>query len=165
MIDQHVAHERVLYEEALKAFNDKPLPSQTVLFPQVIDFAPDEFMRLVDMIPGLEKLGFRIREFGKNSVVVDGVPTAVVWGRERELLSDLLDRSEMKKAGSEFFEQLAAMYACKAAVKAGDALTLDEMRGVVDRLFATDNPYFCPHGRPTIVHLSMSEMDRRFERI
>jgi len=164
LIDQHVAHERVLFEEAQRAFADQALPSQTVLFPQVLEFAADEFSRLMDILPYLEKLGFRIREFGKHTVVIDGVPTDVMWGREREIIKDILDRYQGEK-GAEFLDNMAAAYACKAAVKAGDPLTLEEMRTVVDRLFATQNPYYCPHGRPTIVHLPLEEMDRRFERI
>ncbi len=168
VIDQHVAHERVLFEEARKAFAGPSagrLPSQTVLFPQTIELAPDEFTRLVDLIPNLERLGFRLREFGKNTVVVDGVPTDVVWGREREIIRDILDSSSEGKGGADFQDQLAAAYACKAAVKAGDPLALEEMVSLVDRLFATENPYYCPHGRPIVVHLSLQELDKRFERI
>ncbi len=168
VIDQHVAHERVLFEEAQKAFSGPPAggqPSQTVLFPQAIEFAPDEYSQLVDLIPHLERLGFRIREFGKNTVVVDGVPGDVVWGREREILRDILDRQRQGQSGADFLDQLAATYACKAAVKAGDPLTLEEMTTLVDRLFATENPYYCPHGRPIVVHLSLAELDKRFERI
>ncbi len=168
IIDQHVAHERVLFEEARKAFSGPSagrLPSQTVLFPQAIELAPDEFTRLVDLIPSLERLGFRLREFGKNTVVVDGVPTDVVWGREREIIRDILDHYEEGRSGAEFFDQLAAAYACQAAIKAGDSLALEEMISLVDRLFATENPYYCPHGRPIIVHLSLQELDKRFERI
>ncbi|UCH63581.1 MAG: DNA mismatch repair endonuclease MutL [Fidelibacterota bacterium] len=165
VIDQHVAHERVLFEEARKAFAGRALSSQTVLFPQAIELAPDEFTRLVDLIPSLERLGFRVREFGKNTVVVDGVPTDVVWGREREIIRDILDNYGEGRSGTEFFDQLAAAYACKAAIKAGDPLALEEMVSLVDRLFATENPYYCPHGRPIVVHLSLQELDKRFERI
>ena len=165
LIDQHVAHERVLFEEAQRAFSGQALPSQTVLFPTTIEFAPDEFSRLLELIPNLERLGFRIREFGKHTVVVDGVPSDVAWGREREILRDVLDRAGQAREGAEFLDELAASYACKAAVKAGDTLTQEEMTSMVDRLFATENPYYCPHGRPTIVHLSLAELDKRFERI
>ncbi len=165
LIDQHVAHERVLYEEAQKAFAGQARPSQTVLFPTTLELAPDEFSRLLEMLPSLEALGFRIREFGKHTVVVEGVPSDVAWGREREILRDVLDRATEARSGAEFLEKLAANYACKAAVKAGDPLTQEEMASLVDRLFATENPYYCPHGRPTIVHLSMHELDKRFERI
>ncbi len=165
MIDQHVAHERVLFEEAQRALTGSPLPSQTVLFPQVVELAPDEFSRLLDLIPQLERLGFRLREFGKNTVVIDGVPIDVVWGREKEIIRDILDREEQGQKGAKVFDQMAASYACQAAIKAGDPLSLEEMRSLVDRLFATEHPYYCPHGRPTVVHLSLAEIDHRFERI
>ncbi len=165
LIDQHVAHERVLYEAAQKAFSGQALPSQTVLFPTTLELAPDEFSRLLELMPSLEALGFRIREFGKDTVVVEGVPGDVAWGREREILRDVLDRASEARGGAEFLDKLAANYACKAAVKAGDPLTQEEMASLVDRLFATENPYYCPHGRPTIVHLSLHELDKRFERI
>ncbi len=165
LIDQHVAHERVLYEEAQKAFAGEARPSQTVLFPTTLELAPDEFARLLELIPNLERLGFRMREFGPNTVVVDGIPSDVTWGREREILRDVLDRSGEAQGGADFLDKLPANYACKAAVKAGDALTREEMASVVDRLFATENPYYCPHGRPTIVHMSLVELDKRFERI
>ena len=165
MIDQHVAHERVLYEDALKAFNGSSRPSQSVLFPQVLELAADEYSRLIDMIPYLERLGFRLREFGHQTVIIEGLPIDVAWGREQEIITDVLDRTDGRMEGAEVFEKMAASYSCKAAVKAGDPLTLEEMRNVVDRLFATENPYYCPHGRPTVVHLSSAELDRRFERI
>ncbi|MCH7528034.1 MAG: DNA mismatch repair endonuclease MutL [Candidatus Marinimicrobia bacterium] len=165
MIDQHVAHERVLFEEAQRALTGNPLPSQTVLFPQVLELAPDEFSRLLDLIPQLERLGFRLREFGKNTVVIDGVPIDVIWGREKEIIRDILDREEQGHSGAKVFDQMAASYACHAAIKAGDPLNLEEMRTLVDRLFATQHPYYCPHGRPTVVHLSLAEIDKRFERI
>ncbi len=165
MIDQHVAHERVLFEEAQRALTGRALPSQTVLFPQVMELAPDEFSRLLNVIPQLEKFGFRLREFGKNTVVIDGVPVDVVWGREREIIRDILDRLEQGRDGADVFDHMAATYACRAAIKAGDPLNLEEMRTLVDRLFATEHPYYCPHGRPTVVHLSLTEIDHRFERI
>jgi DNA mismatch repair protein MutL len=165
VIDQHVAHERVIFEEARKAFGGQTLPSQTVLFPQAIEFPPDEYTQLLSIISNLERLGFRMREFGKNTILVDGVPADIIWGREREIIRDLLDSIREGTDQAAFLDQMAATYACKAAVKAGDPLTPEEMITLVDRLFATENPYYCPHGRPIIVHLSMTELDKRFERI
>ena len=165
VIDQHVAHERVLFEEVRRAFSGNALPSQTLLFPQTIEFAPDEYQSLVEIIPNLERLGFRIREFGKNTVIVEGVPGDLIWGREREVIRSILDKHSEGGEGVDFLDHIAATYACNAAVKAGDPLTLEEMITLVDRLFATDNPYYCPHGRPIIVHLSLADLDHRFERI
>ncbi|MFC1618489.1 DNA mismatch repair endonuclease MutL [Candidatus Neomarinimicrobiota bacterium] len=165
VIDQHVAHERVLFEEVRKALTGNALPSQTLLFPQTIEFAPDEYQLLIEIIPNLERLGFRIREFGKNTVLVEGVPGDLIWGREREVIRSILDKHREGGEGVDFLDHIAATYACNAAVKAGDPLTLEEMTTLVDRLFATENPYYCPHGRPIIVHLSLADLDHRFERI
>ena len=88
------------------------------------------------------------------------------WGNEKEIVKAMLDNYlQTQKEYSSFQEALAASFACKAAVKAGDALNSDEMRELVNRLFGTKHPYYCPHGRPIIIQLSIDELDRRFERI
>ena len=94
-------------------------------------------------------MGFKMSEFGENTVLIEAIPSEMGWGNEY----------------SSFQEALAASFACKAAVKAGDALNSDEMRELVNRLFGTKHPYYCPHGRPIIIQLSIDELDRRFERI
>lgn len=166
IIDQHVAHERVLYEEAMAAFEDHPLPAQTLLFPEVMEFSPDQFSVLLDILPYLEKMGFRMREFGPNTVTVEAIPSEMSWGNEKKIIREMLDDYlESQKKYSSFQEALAASFACKAAVKAGDVLNKQEMQELVNRLFGTKHPYYCPHGRPIIIQLSMEELDRRFERI
>jgi DNA mismatch repair protein MutL len=165
IIDQHVAHERILYEQALAAMEENPMPSQTLLFPQVVEFSADDYASLVDLVPYLEKIGFRLSEFGKNTVLVEGLPQDLGWGNEKLVLKEIIDYYlEHQQEYASFREAIAASYACKAAVKAGDTLMRDEMQNLVDRLFATKHPYYCPHGRPIIVNLSLDELDRRFER-
>ena len=165
IIDQHVAHERILYEQALAAMEENPMPSQTLLFPQVVEFSADDYASLVDLVPYLEKIGFRLSEFGKNTVLVEGLPQDLGWGNEKLVLKEIIDYYlEHQQEYASFREAIAASYACKAAVKAGDTLVRDEMQNLVDRLFATKHPYYCPHGRPIIVNLSLDELDRRFER-
>ncbi|MFQ6608068.1 MAG: DNA mismatch repair endonuclease MutL [Fidelibacterota bacterium] len=165
IIDQHVAHERILYEQALAAMEQNPIPSQTLLFPQVVEFSPDDYASLIDLVPYLEKIGFRIREFGKTAVLVEGVPQELGWGNESQVLREIIDYFlEHQKEYASFQEAVAASYACKAAIKAGDTLAREEMQNLVDRLFATKHPYYCPHGRPIIVNLSLEELDKRFER-
>ena len=165
IIDQHVAHERVLYEQALAAMDKSPMPSQTLLFPQVVEFSADDYASLVDLLPYLEKIGFRLSDFGKNTVMVEGIPNELGWGNEKQVLKEIIDYYlEHQQEYASFREAIAASYACKAAVKAGDTLVRDEMQNLVDRLFATKHPYYCPHGRPIIVNLSLDELDRRFER-
>jgi DNA mismatch repair protein MutL len=165
IIDQHVAHERILFEEAIEAFDSRPMASQTLLFPELVDFSPDDFAVLLDLFPYLEKIGFRIRKDGKNRLYIDAIPSAMTWGNEKQVLTNIIDHyiSHQKKYSS-FQENLAASFACHAAIKAGDELTKDEMSELVNRLFGTKHPYYCPHGRPIIVQLSLDELDHRFER-
>lgn len=166
IIDQHVAHERVLYEEAMSAFENHPMPAQTLLFPEIMEFSPDQFSVLLDILPYLEKMGFRMREFGVNTVTVEAIPSEMSWGNEKKIIREMLDNYlETQKKYSSFQEALAASFACKAAVKAGDVLNKQEMQELVNRLFGTKHPYYCPHGRPIIIQLTMEELDRRFERI
>ena len=165
IIDQHVAHERVLFEQAMGAMEGHPLPSQSLLFPEVVELPIEDFSTLLELLPYLEKIGFRMKEFGKNTVMIEGVPSELGWGNEREVLTEIIDTfRNQQKAQPSFMEAVAASFACKAAVKAGDALTHEEMQSLVDRLFATQHPYYCPHGRPIMVNLSLDELDRRFER-
>ncbi len=166
IIDQHVAHERVLFEAAKKALDGNTLPSQTVLFPQSIKFLPDEYSRFIDIVPYLNKIGFRMREFGENTIIIEGIPSDIYSGSVEEVIRDVLDKYiERNEITISFLDHLAATYACKSAVKAGDRLKPEEMKSLVDKLFATEHPYYCPHGRPIIISLSIEELDRRFERI
>jgi DNA mismatch repair protein MutL len=165
IIDQHVAHERVLYEEAIKAFESTSMASQTMLFPEVLDFSPDDFDGLLDVLPYLEKIGFKIKKQDESSIRIEAIPSEMSLGNERSVIREILDNFlKERKQYSSFQEGLAAMFACKAAVKAGDALTREEMQELVNRLFATEHPYYCPHGRPIIVQMSLDELDGRFER-
>ena len=165
IIDQHVAHERVLYEEALKAFESSSMASQTMLFPEVLEFSPDDFDGLLDVLPYLEKIGFKIKKQDESSIRIDAIPSEMALGNEREVIREILDNFlKEQKQYSSFQEGLAAMFACKAAIKAGDSLMREEMQELINRLFATEHPYYCPHGRPIIVQMSLDELDGRFER-
>jgi DNA mismatch repair protein MutL len=166
IIDQPVAHERVLFEEAMAAFDNNPMAAQTLLFPEEMDFSPDQFSILLDVLPYLEKMGFRLKEFGNNTIMIEAIPSEMSWGNEKNIIKEMLDNFlESQKQYSSFQEALAASFSCKAAVKAGDVLNIQEMKELVNRLFGTKHPYYCPHGRPIIIQLSLEELDRRFERI
>ena len=165
IIDQHVAHERVLYEEALEAFESTSMASQTLLFPETLSFSPDDFDALLDVLPYLEKIGFKIKKQDQGTIRIDAIPSEMSIGNEKNVIREILDNflKDQKKYSS-FQEGLAAMFACKAAVKAGDVLVKEEMKELVNRLFSTKHPYYCPHGRPIIVQMSRAELDRRLER-
>jgi len=165
IIDQHVAHERILYEEALESMHGENWKAQQLLFPVVVELTVSDYSTLLEILPFLEKLGFRIREFGKQTVAVEAVPAGLRWGNENVIIREILDHyQEFGTKDTSIQDKIAAVYACKAAIKSGDLLTTEEMQNLIDRLFATRNPYFCPHGRPIIVNLSLKELDKRFER-
>ena len=165
VIDQHVAHERILYEEVLEHLTGKAPASQKLLFPLTLDFSSADYDILVPMIPFLNRIGFSVREFGERSVIVDAIPSAYARFEEGSIFHEYID--EMRTHGritSGYTEKLAAAIACRSAIKAGKPLKQDEMQYLVDRLFATESPFACPHGRPTIIKLTIEELDRRFGR-
>jgi DNA mismatch repair ATPase MutL len=165
IIDQHAAHERVLYEKALKALTGGRLPSQQLLFPRILELDPESALRLREVLDDLVSLGITIREFGERSFVLEALPTGTNAGQEGQIITDILD--ELKERGSlrsPGQEQVAAAFACRAAIKFGQPLTLAEMNGLIDQLFATKFPFTCPHGRPTLLQLTLGELERRFGR-
>jgi len=165
IIDQHVAHERILYEEALESMEKNSWRAQQLLFPQVVELSIDDFSLILEILPYLEKLGFSVKEFGKNTIAVEAVPAGMKWGDEGKVIKNIIDYyREYGQKDTDIQSKVAASYSCKAAIKAGDKLTEEEMQNLVDRLFATRDPYFCPHGRPIIVNMTLKEIDKRFER-
>ncbi len=165
IIDQHVAHERVLYEQAKSAIDGKGLPSQALLFPETMKFEHEEYLSFPDILPYLIKIGFDIREFGENMIIIEGIPSDMQVGKETVVIREIIEKyNETREINSSFIEYMTSTYACKASVKAGDLLSINERRFLVDKLFSTEHPYFCPHGRPIIINLSIDELDKRFER-
>ena len=166
IIDQHVAHERVLYESAKESLESGGIESQKLMFPITLEFSPEEFNHLLDILPYLTKVGFDIRKFGETSIIIEGSPPELNLGKEEEVINDVLDNFiQNKNLNSRFIDYVAATYACKAAIKAGDSLEENECIALIDELFATNHPYYCPHGRPIIVNLSIEDLDKRFERL
>ncbi len=166
IIDQHVAHERILYEKALKSLKaDMPF-AQQLLFPQNVKLDPADYELLQELIPHLNRLGFEIK-FKKNfGIQITGVPSEVKVGTEVQNLNEILDeyRKNEREKDLDIVHNIAASYSCKTAIKAGDKLTESEMRILVDQLFATSMPYVCPHGRPIVIKIPLKEFDRRFGR-
>lgn len=165
VVDQHVAHERVLYEEILDNLRGKPSSAQQLLFPVTFDFSVSDWDVLEPMLPHLNTIGFGIREFGERSVMLDAVPAGMPGCEDGKILFEFIE--EMRQHGkitSGYLDKLAAALACRAAVKAGKPLKQTEMQYFIDRLFATNAPFVCPHGRPTMVKLTLDELNRRFGR-
>ncbi len=166
IIDQHVAHERILYERALARFQNAVPSSQQLLFPHTIELTPGDFTLAKELLPDIVLLGFELKIFGKNTLVLEGVPPDVKAGTEANILQDILDefKNNQHRLKLEARDNLAKSFSCKAAIKAGDKLNEKEMRALIDQLFLTSVPYVCPHGRPVIVKISLPELDRRFMR-
>ena len=165
IIDQHVAHERILYELSKKSLEGDGISSQKILFPKTIKFDPEEYIHLLEIFSYLQKIGFEFREFGENTIIIEGTPSNLPSDEEENIIREILDHyAKTKNTSSTFIEYMASTYACKAAIKAGDKLSQIECKELVDQLFSTEYPYYCPHGRPIIVNLTLSDLDDRFER-
>lgn len=165
IIDQHAAHERILYEEIRTRLTSGASGAQQLLFPVVIELDDLQMGLYQEMREQLTAMGFDLEEFGDLSVLVRGVPPLWRARSEAELLRDLLDEAvSMGLREGETVEGLARSFACRAAIKAGEPLSMEEMNRLVDQLFGTSRPHGDPHGRPTFVFISLTDLDRRFGR-
>lgn len=167
LIDQHVAHERILFEKISKIFSEgKNSFGQKLLFPQKINLNYEDFAVLQEILDVLNKMGFSIKLFSGTTVVIEAMPTDVKVGRESQILLDIIDyyKNEPLK-DFDHTGKISAAYACKNAIKSGEKLSQVEMHNLVDQLFACESPFFCPHGRPVIITIDMEELDRKFKRI
>ena len=165
IIDQHVAHERILYEKALHSLEKGGGQSQQLLFPHKVELSPEDYSILLEILVFMNQIGFEIIEFGERTILIQAVPADIKAGTEGKVLREIIDNFR-ETNGKEIpaHKALAASFACKAAVKAGEKLTHEEMISLIERLFTTEYPYFCPHGRPVIINLTLDELDKRFER-
>jgi DNA mismatch repair protein MutL len=166
IVDQHVAHERILYERALQRFENKLQGAQQLLFPYTLLLSAGDYALVTELMPHLTLLGFDLKVFGKNTVVIEGVPPDVKGGQEERIIQDMLAlyREYQQHAPMDVRDNLAKSFSCRSAIKAGDPLSEQEMRSLIDQLFATKVPYVCPHGRPVVLRISIDELDRRFGR-
>jgi DNA mismatch repair protein MutL len=166
IIDQHVAHERILYEQALRSMEAAMPMSQQLLFPLEMKITPTEHALLREIRSDLTALGFEISLERGEKLTIHGVPNDVRTGQEGAILRELLDQFEeyqrMGMTGQR--DMLAASFACRASIKAGDPLTEPEMLNLIEQLFSTSMPYVCPHGRPIVIRIDLAELDRRFGR-
>ncbi len=166
LIDQHVAHERVLYERFRRSLGESRAESQRLVAPLVLELSRGERMRLVELAPALEPAGFEISELSGGSLAVVATP-AVLSPAEGEALLLLLaadGEASPENLGQRILDDFAASLACKAAVKMHHALSAEKLEALVSELFAAENPYACPHGRPVVLHLTDADLERRFGR-
>ncbi|MGD9401942.1 MAG: DNA mismatch repair endonuclease MutL [bacterium] len=165
LIDQHAAHERILYEEVKARLDGKDPTSQKLLFPETVEVSPEEEEVIDEHMEDIKRVGFDVRKFGDRTYVVEAVPALLREGAKQAILAEIVDEIiELRSKSEDIKHVIAASVACKAALKAGDKLNEDEVNSIISRLFETRMPFACPHGRPTMIRLSWDEIERRFLR-
>lgn len=167
MIDQHAAHEKVNYERLIKQFHEKNVLSQSLLPPIIVSLSGQEETALKEHLEVFEGLGFEIEAFGGSEYALRSVPVDLYGCGEREMFLEVLD--QLAEGGSfggiRVIEEKIASMSCKAAVKGNNPLKPAEAEALIDELLTLENPYNCPHGRPTIIAMTKAEMDKKFKRI
>ncbi len=168
IIDQHSAHERILFEEIMRGFSGGGVASQRLLFPLTLRLSPAELAVFEENQELFRRAGFEIEPFGGRTVIVHAVPAPHRRFEPerclREMVAELAEGSDLTRAATNQHERVASTFACKAAIKAGQRLSPSEMGELFDRLFDTALPYHDVHGRPTVIRLSLQELERRFGR-
>jgi len=167
LIDQHVAHERILFDKFRQKESERKIESQNLLLPETFDLSPAQSIAFDQIEPELENLGFGVMRLSGRTIAVKSVPTDLPSSEVRNLLAEILDSFAGDKRGhakSTLRDSIAASLACKAAVKINMKLTLEKMQWLIDRLLTTSSPTTCPHGRPVILRLTMKDIERGFHR-
>ncbi len=169
MIDQHAAHERILYEQCLNGLVSNTVESQQLLYPITFELPAEEKDILLTMREFFEKTGFEIQDFGGNTVAVYAVPATGTFKSTHvkdsieEMLHQFIEEDDETILSSSH-RRFAASYACGAAIKFGHDMPQQEMNSLIHQLFGSENPNICPHGRPTIIKLTLDELGKRFLR-
>ena len=169
LIDQHAAHERVLYEQMLSRMEkDGVAPSQKLLLPETVELSPKDSAFLNDIIPTLNRLGVGLSNFGDRTFLLDSLPPFVKDTQSRKFVLELIDKLQAAGEGVNILrlgEDIITKTVCRHAVKANDALQEEELKRLIDDLRDCKMPYTCPHGRPTIIEMTYSELEKKFGRI
>ena len=167
IIDQHAAHEKVLYEKLYARYRSHTPSSQYLEPPLILTLSIKEETALKEHLDSFKALGFEIEAFGGNDYAVRAVPMELYGFNARDILIEMIDQlsSETGRLHDEMIADHLATAACKAAVKGNHRLSFKEADALIDLLLKADNPYTCPHGRPTIISMSKYELEKKFKRI
>ena len=168
MIDQHAAQERINYERFLKYLKEKEITTTSLLFPITIELSPSEFLSLKNYLEILFKMGFKVEEFGLNTYIFKEHPTWLKTGYEEESIRKIVDLIIQNKGEFDpvkFNENIAITLACKMSIKANMRISNEAAEELLQELVLCDNPYNCPHGRPTIIKFSTYDLERMFKRV
>ena len=167
IIDQHAAHERVLYERLKSAFQKAKVERQILLLPFTLEVSRGAGALIKEKLGLFTSLGFEVEHFGGNSFILRTVPALLKYAEPRRLFLDVIDDltalGEIRDS-TELNEKMITFMACRGAIKAGDKLNEEEITSLFQNLNETQSPHFCPHGRPTIIKLPLSELEKRFKR-
>lgn len=163
LIDQHAAHEKVLYEAFMNAFEQREIQSQLLLLPEIITLSTLEVERLDEVVPLLSEMGFQIEAFGDNSVVIREIPSMFSITIAVDTVKSVIENAKGHIDARVKHE--IAEKACKAAIKAKDTMDTTEQMALIQSLKHLNSPYTCPHGRPIIISFSLNELERKFKRI
>ncbi|MBP3635782.1 MAG: DNA mismatch repair endonuclease MutL [Bacilli bacterium] len=167
LMDQHAAAERINYEKYKKAMANPIKDTISMLFPINIEYSKDEFLILKEHINIIRNLGIDIEEFGMNSFIIKAHPTWFKEGLEEVFIKNILEKIITMNKNFDlerFNDSISAMMACKASIKAGDTISMEEMIMLIEKLKKCENPFNCAHGRPTIIHYPKYELDKLFKR-
>ena len=167
IIDQHAAHEKVLYEKTMKAMKEKEYQSQMINPPIILTLSMREEDTLLKHMESLNQLGFEIEAFGGKEYSVRAVPNDLYGIAQKDLLIELIDNlvEDIHTKNPDIILEKIASMSCKAAVKGNNKLSFLEIKALIDQLLTLENPYHCPHGRPTIISMSKYEIEKKFKRI
>lgn len=168
IIDQHAAHERVLYERTLKSMKTREYTSQMISPPIILDLGMQEAALLREYMDRFTRIGFEFEEFGQDSFAVRAVPDNLFSIAKKELLMQMLDSLSdevSRNLSADLIDEKVASMSCKAAVKGKMKLSAAEVDTLIGELLTLKNPYHCPHGRPTIIAMSKRELEKKFKRI
>jgi DNA mismatch repair protein MutL len=165
LIDQHAAHERILYDRILAQWSQKEVEVQGLLQPITIEFSPREEETLKVSQEFLAEFGFTIEPFGNRSYLIRAIPALVARANIIEIISALLDSLASQESLNPWEEKIAQSLACHGAIRAGQQLSNEEMRELIKQLEQTKQPRTCPHGRPTMIHLSAHQLEKEFGRV
>ncbi len=168
LLDQHAAAERILYEKLLTTSSLNPWVSQALLIPLIITLTPPEYALIISAKDYLYELGFHIDPAGGRSISLREVPVTIPISKSEQVVKDILDDLISVSVGTarkHLLREQIVLAACRASIKAQDHLTRPEMDGLITQLMATQYPYTCPHGRPTMIRFPRSELEKKFKRI
>ena len=166
VIDQHAAHEKVLFEKTMAKLKDKAMTSQQISPPMIVSLSDMDYALLFENEEAFQKVGYEFEAFGGNEVALTGIPANIFGIDEKELfLNTIASLSEVKRGVNDLILEKIASMSCKAAVKGHDHLSMEEAEALISDLLSLENPYHCPHGRPTIVRMTHYELDKKFKRI